>query len=104
MSSLKPSISQFPNCYLIVLVRREIHIPTAFLATIVRAPYKDDLGKLKRILKHIRSIIYLPLIMQVEELSVEQRNVDDYYATHNDFRGHTGEMGKIGQGMVLIMS
>ena len=42
--------------------------------------------------------------MQVEELSVEQRNVDDYYATHNDFRGHTGEMGKIGQGMVLIMS
>ena len=42
----------------------------AFLSTRVKDPDEDDWRKLKRLLKYLRGTLYLPLILEIENLKI----------------------------------
>ncbi len=46
----------------------------AFLTTLVRAPDKDDWGKLKRVLKHLNGTSELKLKLSMDNLDVKGGN------------------------------
>ena len=84
--------------------RRDVATTIAFMCTRVRAPDEDDYGKLKRLLKYIRGTLYLPLILEVDDLRLISWWVDASFATHPDCKGHTGAMMSLGKEAVSAMS
>jgi hypothetical protein len=84
--------------------RKDIQPSVAFLTTRVRTPDEDDWLKLKRLLKYIRSTVYLPLILKAESLNVIKWWVDASFATHDNCRGHTGATMSLGKGSIVGMS
>jgi hypothetical protein len=84
--------------------RKDIQTVVAFLTTIVKSPDKDDLGKVKRVLRNIRSTIYMPLILRADRLNIVKWWVDASFATHKDCWGHTGATMYLGRGSVIGIS
>jgi hypothetical protein len=84
--------------------RKDIHTAVAFLTTRVRTPDEDDWLKLKRVLRYIRSTIYLPLILRADNLNVIKWWVDVSFTTHDNCRGHTGWTMSLGKGSMTSMS
>jgi hypothetical protein len=70
----------------------------------VRIPDEGDWGKLKRLLRYIRSTIYMPLILPVDSLNITKWWVDVSSAKHDNCRGHTGAMMSLGRISIIGMS
>ena len=71
--------------------RPDIALVVAVLSGRVREPNADDLRKLRRLVDYLEGTKNLYLVLNAEgELSVFKWYVDASFATHPDFRSHTG--------------
>ena len=84
--------------------RKDIQAAVAFLATRVRHPYKDDWGKLKRVLKYLKDTLYFKLRISIDNLSSSQCNIDASHGVHWDCKGQTGAGMTLGQGAMVSLS
>jgi N-acetylglucosamine kinase-like BadF-type ATPase len=84
--------------------RKDIQHTVAFMTTRVKSPDKDNWIKLKRLLKYTRGTIYMPLVLRADILNIVKWWVDASYATHGDYRGHTGATMSMGTGSITIIS
>jgi hypothetical protein len=85
-------------------VRPDIQTAVAFLCTHVKNPDGDDLKKLTRVMKYLRSTIDLCLTLQAKLPTQVNWWVDASFATHPDMRGHTGAMMSLGKGAAYASS
>jgi hypothetical protein len=74
------------------------------MTTRVSLPYEDDWGKLKRVLRYLKSAIYLPLVLRADSLNIIKWWVDASYVYHGDCRGHTISTMYLGSGSLSSMS
>ena len=84
--------------------RCDIQRVTAFLTTCVKAPDKDDWGKVKRLLQYLKCTVHMPLILSAESLALACVWVDTAYAVHTNCRSHTGAGMSLGHGMAMSYS
>ena len=84
--------------------RRDIQTAVAFLTTRVKAPDKDDWGKLKRVLKYLNGTKFLKLTLSVENLGMLKWYVDGSHNVHWDCKGHGGAVFKLGKGATTSYS
>ena len=70
--------------------RPDIKTAVLFLTTRVKAPDKDDWGKLKRVLKYLWGTRYMKLTLTVDNLHTLRWWVDAGYGVHWDLKGRTG--------------
>ena len=85
-------------------VRHDIQTMVAFLTTRVKSPDENDWGKLKRVLKYLRTTCRLPLSLFAESLSTIKWYVDALHQTHDDCKGHTGSLLTFGRGAATSSS
>jgi hypothetical protein len=85
-------------------VRRDIQTTVAFLTTRVKSPDKDDRGKLKRVLKYLRTTRCHPLSLFANSLSTIIWYVDALHQTHDDCKDHTGSLLTFGKGAATSSS
>ncbi len=76
----------------------------AFLTTQVKAPDKDDWGKLKRVLKYLNGTKFLKLTLCVENLGMLKWYVNGSHNVHWDCKGHGGAVFKLGKGATASYS
>ena len=84
--------------------RHDIQTAVAFLTTRVKAPDKDDWGKLNSILKYLNGAKSLTLRPSADNLSIIQWYVDASHQTHDDCKGHTGAFLTFGAGATMSSS
>ena len=70
--------------FLSARARRDIQPTTAFLTMRVRSPYKDDWGKVKRVLGYLKGTMHMPPILSADLLLLSRWWIDAVYAVHND--------------------
>jgi hypothetical protein len=70
----------------------------------VRAPDKDDWGKLSHLVKYIRGTRRMPLILRADGSGILKWYVDAAFAVHPNLRGHSGGGLTLGQGMPIVSS
>ena len=70
----------------------------------VKAPDKDDWGKLKQVLRTLNGTKGLKLTMSVNGLSILKWYVDGSHNVHWDCKGHAGAMFILGEGAVSSYS
>jgi hypothetical protein len=87
--------------FLSARARRDIQPVTAFLATRVESPDKDDWAKIKRLLGYVKGTINMPLILSANDLTLLRWWVDADYSVHHDCKGNTEAGMSFGQRMVL---
>jgi hypothetical protein len=75
-----------------------------FLATWVKVPDEDDLGKLKCVLKYLNGTWNLKLTLLADSLSILHWYIDASHQTHDDCQGHTGAIFTFGTGAVTSSS
>ena len=63
----------------------------------VRDPYKDNWGKLKRLLQYVRQTINMPLVLRAYSLTIIKWWVYASYSAHPDIRGHMGATMSFGR-------
>jgi hypothetical protein len=85
-------------------VGRDIQTTIAFLATRVKCPDADDWGKLRRVLKYLRTTFCLPLTLFTDSLTNIAWYVDVSHQIHDDCKGHTGSLLTFGQGATVSLS
>ena len=85
-------------------VRRDIQTTVAFLTTRVKKPDDDDWGKLKRVLRYLRSTRFLKLTLFAESLTNIVWYVDASHQLHDDCKGHTGSLLTFGRGATTSSS
>jgi hypothetical protein len=93
--------------HLLVMMTRACHniqTAVAFLATRVKAPDKDNLGKLKCVLQYLNRINYLKLAISVGDLGILKWYVDGSHNVHWDCKGHAGAMFTLEEGVVSSYS
>jgi hypothetical protein len=76
----------------------------AFLTTRVRAPDKDDWGKLVHLMKYLRGTRTLPLILSADGSGILKWWVDASFAVHPNMRGHSGGGLSLGTGFPIVSS
>ena len=76
--------------YVTKIARVNFQLVIAFFCTRVSKSTKEDLGKLRRLLKYIHVTIDQPKIIGAEDLGILQTWVDASYAIHPGMRSHTG--------------
>jgi hypothetical protein len=76
----------------------------AFLTTRVQRPDEDDWGKLKRVLKYLRSTRSLCLTLFADSLTDIRWYVDASHLTHDNCKGHTGSILTFGKGATTSSS
>ncbi len=69
-------------------VRQDIQTTVAFLTTRVKQPDEDDWGKLKRVLKYLRTTRTLRLTLFADSLANLCWYIDASHLTHDDCKGH----------------
>ena len=62
--------------------RIDIQTTIVFLTTRVRELVEDDWGNMKRILQYIFCMVYMPLILRADSLTIIKRCVYASYAMH----------------------
>ena len=50
----------------------DVQIMVVFLCTQVKSPDEDDLSKIERLLRYLRGILYLPLVLEILNMSMIQ--------------------------------
>ena len=71
-----------------------------FITTIIKAPDKDYLRKLKRVMKYSQGALGVKLTLRVYSLSVIKWWVNKSFVTHNNFWVNTGVMMYLGSGAI----
>jgi len=89
--------------YLSQRARRDIQTAVSFLTTRVREPDEDDWGKVKRVLKYLKSTRTMPLRLVIEQLKKPEWDIDASHAVHEDCKGHTGAGMTLGRGAVMLL-
>ena len=85
--------------------RRDIQTAVSFLTTRVKAPNKDDWGKLKCVLRYLNGTKHLKLTLQADQLKFAVYwYVDGSHQIHEDCRGQTGSLVTFGKGAVYSSS
>jgi hypothetical protein len=84
--------------------RPDIQTAVAFLTTRVKAPDKDDLSKLHRVIRYLRATKYMPLVLEADGTHILKWWADAAFAVHPNMRSHTGGVGTMGRGAVVAMS
>eukprot|EP00804_Cyclotella_cryptica_P026252 CCRYP_019833-RA/>CCRYP_019833-RA protein AED:0.40 eAED:0.40 QI:0/-1/0/1/-1/1/1/0/167 len=84
--------------------RHDIRTAIAFLRTQVKKPDEDDWGKLKRLLKYNRGMLYLTLNLEATNLSCAEWCVDALFAVRGDYKSYTGGAMTMGKGVVIGIS
>ena len=84
--------------------RPDIQTAIAFLTTRVKCPDKDDLKKLYRVIKYLRSTSELVLTLECDESGNLQWWVDASFAVHHDMKSHTGGVMSLGKGAIYSCS
>ena len=85
--------------------RQDIQTAVSFLTTQVKAPDKDDWGKLVRVLKYINRTQYMKLILSADKINFTLHwYVDELHQIHEDCRGHIRCLMTIGKGAVISSS
>jgi len=90
--------------FVMIRCRRDLFTAVSFLTTRVKAPDEDDWGKLRRVLRYVRNTLYLPLVLEVDDVGVIKWWVDVSFAVHPDFRSHSGGAMSMGKGVILAGS
>ena len=78
-----------------------MQVVVSFLTKRVRAPDKDDWGKLKNCLKYLKGTLHMKLYLTADSLSIIHWWVDAAYGVHWDCKGHTRAMMSMGKGAIL---
>jgi len=84
--------------------RPDIHTMIAVLYTRVQAPTDQDWEKLERLLKYLNGMSKERLVLKTDSLNVMKWYIDVSFATHLDFKSHTGVMMMFGSGAVQSLS
>jgi hypothetical protein len=85
-------------------VRRDT-TAVSFLTTQVKAPDKEDWGKLVRALKYINGTRYMKLILSADEMNFTVHwYVDGSHQIHEDCRGQIGCLLMLGKGAAISLS
>ncbi len=78
---------------------QDIQMAVSFLTTQVQAPNEDDWGKLKRVLKYLKSMQYLKLTLSTDAMNFAIHwYIDGSHQIHEDCRGQTGSLVTFGAG------
>jgi hypothetical protein len=80
--------------------RPDVQTAVSFLTTRVKSPDVDDLKKLQRCMRYLRSTIDIVLTLEATHLNCLAWYVDSSYAVHPDMRGHTGVAFTMGKGAI----
>ena len=81
--------------------RPDTQTAVAFLSTRVKSPDNDDYKKLGRTLKHLRGTLYMPLVLEADDISIiKWYAVDASFAVHPDMKSHTGGAMTLGKGVI----
>ena len=70
--------------FIAIRCRHDIQTAVAFLTTRVKTPDEDDWVKLKRLMKYLKSTVYLKLALEADNLTLLKWWVDAAYAVHPD--------------------
>ena len=84
--------------------QQDIQMAVALLTTRVKAPDKDNWGKLKQVLHYLNRTKGLKLRISVNNLSILKWFVDGSHNVHWDCKGHAGAMFTLGEGAVSSYS
>ena len=84
------------------LSRHDIQTDVAFLTTCVKQPDEYDCSKLVRVINYLKGTRGLKLTLCVHGLYILKWWVDDSYAVHEEFKGHTGYMMSLGKCAITI--
>ena len=84
--------------------RPDVLTGVAFLTTCVKAPDKDDLKKLKRIINYLSDTASLLLTLESDGSGTIHWWVDAAFAVHHDMKSHTGGMLSLGKGAIYSTS
>jgi hypothetical protein len=89
-------------------VRHDIMTPIAFLSTRVNSPTKQDMDKLRRILKYLNGVPDLGIVLEAdydeEQGIIIHSYIDASYGVHVDGRSHSGIAVSLGKGCIYIRS
>jgi hypothetical protein len=81
-----------------------VQMAVVFLKRNVKAPDKDNRGKLKRVLQYLNGMKYLKLTISVGNLGILKWYMDGSHSVHWDCKGHAGVMFILGEGAVTSYS
>ena len=84
--------------------RRDIQLATIFLASMVKDTTIKDYLKLRRLLCYLKGTIDETAFLGAENLHTMVTPVDVSYATHEDFKNHTGGASSYGIGLISSKS
>ena len=76
----------------------------ASLTTRVKAPDKDDWGKLKRVLKHLCGTHHWKLTLTIDSIAIKKWFIDASFAVHTACKGQSGGMMMLGKGAISSFS
>ena len=77
--------------------RPDIGLTVSVLSSRVRTPNKDDWRKVRRLCDYLKSTRDLYLILRIDgEVPILKWSVDASFATHPDFRSHSGAIMRMG--------
>ena len=88
--------------YVLLCGRRDIQLATIFLASRLKDTRKDNYAKLRRLLYYLKGTIDKTVFIGTDDLNIIITPVNVSYATHDDFKSHTG--GVLSFGIRLISS
>jgi hypothetical protein len=92
------------SLFMATQARQDIQMAVTFLTTGVKAPEKDNQGKLMRVLRHLNRMKGLKLTISMNNLSILKWYVDGSHNVHWDCKGHAGAMFALGEGAVSSYS
>ena len=85
--------------------RPDIGLVVSVLSSRVRCPNKDDWRKVRRLCDYLKSTKELHLVLNIsKEVPILKWSVDASFATHPDFRSHSGAVMRMGDSGGAIIS
>lgn len=84
--------------------RLDIQTAVAFLCTRVQKPTDNDLIKLARTVKYLRTTKELTLKLKALNIQSMKWWIDAVFRVHNDYKSHTGGMMSLGTGACYAIS
>jgi hypothetical protein len=90
--------------YLAKRTRPDLLTLCSYLATVVQNPTKKDMSKLLRGLKYLNGTRELGIRLQPSEKMAINAHVDASFATHDDYKSHTGVVVSLGEGPIFVKS